>query len=102
MEENQLGTSGVLRATSGNAGKRFKMRQEPQATTRAGKSAEAAIKQIATQKLEAEKDKMREWKQVVMQEVTHELHAMRQAHEEAIKAQRYEFQTERGKVREEF
>ena len=43
MEKNQLGTPGILRATSGNAAKRLKMRQEMRATTRAGKSAEAAI-----------------------------------------------------------
>ncbi len=48
MEKNQLGTPGILRATSGNAGKRLKMRQETRATTRARKSAEAAIKSIAT------------------------------------------------------
>lgn len=59
MEKSQLGTPGVLRATSGNAGKRLKLRQETRATSRAGKSAEATIKNIATQKLHAEKVKMR-------------------------------------------
>ncbi len=84
-ERNQLWNPGILKATSGNAAKRLKMWQT-RATTRAGKSAKAAIKQIATQKLQAEKEKMREWKQVVMQEVAHELHAIRQAHKEAIEA----------------
>ena len=88
IEGNQLGNPGVLRATSGNAAKRWKMRQETRAATRAGKSAEAAIKQIATQKLQTEKERMREWKQVVMQEVAHELRAIRQAHEEAMEGQR--------------
>ena len=36
-----------------------------------------------------------------MQEVTYELHTIRQAHEEAIEAQRYKFQTELEKVRGE-
>ena len=60
MNKNQLGTPGVLRATSGNAGKQLKMRQETRATTKAGKSAEAGINQIATRKLHVEKEKMRE------------------------------------------
>lgn len=77
IEKNQLGNPGVLKATSGNAAKRWKMRQETQTTTRAGKSAEAAIKQIATQKFQTEKERMREWKQVVMQEVARELHGIR-------------------------
>ena len=78
------------------------MRQKTLATTRAGKLAEAAIKQIATQKLQTEKERMREWKQVIMQEVAHELHAIRQAHEEAMEGQRYGFQMELEKVREGF
>lgn len=99
-EEIGLGNHGVLKATSGNAAKRWKMRQETRATTRA-KSAEAAIKQIATQKLQAEKEKMREWKQFVMQEVVRELHVTKKAHEEAMEAQRYGFVMELEKVREE-
>ena len=102
IERNQLGNPGVLKATSGNTAKRWKMRQETRATTRAGKSAEAAIKQIATQKLQTEKERMREWKQVIMQEVARELHAIRQAHEEAMEGQRYGFQMELEKVREGF
>ena len=50
-EKNQSVNPGVLKATSGNAAKRLKVRQETCATTRAGKSAEAAIKQIAAQEL---------------------------------------------------
>ena len=60
------------------------MRQETRATTRAGKLAEAAIKQIVTQKLQTEKERMREWKQVVIQEVAHELHAIKEAYKEAM------------------
>lgn len=100
-ERNELGNPGVLKATSGNAAKRWKMRQETRATT---KSAEAAIKQIATQKFQAEKERMREWKQVVMQEVARELHAIRKAHEEAMEAmeaRKYGFQIELEKVKEE-
>ena len=61
-EKNQLGNVGVLRATSGNATKRLKSR----VTTRAGKSAEAAIKKFVTQELQVEKDKMQGWKENVM------------------------------------
>ena len=50
-EENNLGNPRVLKATGGNAAKRWKMRQETHATTRAKKLAEAVIKQIATQKV---------------------------------------------------
>ena len=91
MNKSQLGTLDVLRATTGNTEKRLMIRQEMRATTRAGKSAEAAIKQIATQKLYIEKEKMREGIQVIMQEVTDELHTIRQANKEAIEAQRYKF-----------
>lgn len=47
-ERNRLGNAGVLKATSGNAPKRLKSR----VITRAGKSAEAVIKQFATQELQ--------------------------------------------------
>lgn len=86
-ERNQSVNPGIAKATSGNAAKRLKVRQKTLATTRAGKSAEAAIKQIATQELQAEKGRMQKWKQIVMQEVERELQAIRQAYEEAIEAQ---------------
>lgn len=100
VERNQSVNLGVLKATSGNATKRLKMRQETLGTTRASKSAEAAIKQIAAQELQAEKGRMQEWKQVVMQEVARELQGIRQAHEEAIEAQRHSFQMKLERVRE--
>ena len=74
--------------------RRLKLRQETRGTTRASKSAEAAIKQIVAQELQAEKGRMQEWKQVVMREVARELQGIRQAHEEAIEAQRHSFQME--------
>lgn len=89
MEKNQLGDPLL-----------FLERPAQMQGTRAWKSAEAAIKQIATQKLHSKKEKMREWIQVVMQEVTHGLHIIRQVYEEAMEAQRYGFQTEIAKVRE--
>lgn len=49
-ERNRL--AGVLRATSGNATKRLKMGQETRVTTRAGKSAEAAIERCWKMPLE--------------------------------------------------
>ena len=85
-----MGNLGVLRATSGNATKRLKSR----VTTRAGKSAQAVIKQFATQELQAKKGKMQEWKENVMQEVARELHVIRQMHEGAMEAQRQNFQLE--------
>ena len=72
---------GVL---SGNATKRLSMRQETRGTTRAGRTAEATLKQIATQEFQAEKGKMQIWKQVIMQEVAHELQAIRKTHEESF------------------
>ena len=99
-KKNRLRSAGVLKATSGNAAKRLRVRQETR-VTRAGKTAEAAVKEIATQELQMEKAQMEEWKQKVMQEVAHELQGMRQAQEEAMEAQRRCFQLELEKVKEE-
>ena len=46
-EKSQTEINGALRPTSGNAAKRLKMRQDTYMTTRAGKTAEAAAKQMA-------------------------------------------------------
>ena len=100
VERSQLANSRVLKATSGNVAKRLKMRQETHVTTRAGKTAEAAIKQIVAQELQTDKGRMQEWKQIIIQEVGHELQAIRQAHEEAIEAQRHGFNMEIEKVKE--
>lgn len=90
-ETNGVGSLGVLRATSGNAMKRLKTR----AITRAGKSARAiTMKQISTEERQAEKGKMKEWKENIMQEVARELHVIRQMHEGAIEAQRQSLQLE--------
>lgn len=59
IKKNQLENPGVFKTTSKNMAKWWKMRQKTQATTRAGKLAEAVIKQIATQKLQTEKKIMR-------------------------------------------
>ena len=100
-ERSQSGNVGVLRATSGNAAKRLKNRQETRVTTRAGKIAEAAIKQIASQELQVEEVRIEEWKQNVMQDVVRELQAMKQTQEEAMEVQRRGFQMELEKVRGE-
>ena len=96
IEKNQSGKLGVLRPTSGNRAARFKLKakQESRVTTRAGKSAEAVIKQFASQELQGEKEKMEGWKAIVMQEVARELQGIRRAQEEAIEAQRQSFQAE--------
>lgn len=68
--------------------------------TGAGKSAEAAIKIFATQKLQVEKDKMLGWKKNVMQEVGRELQVIQLRQEEAMEAQRQSFQMVLERVRE--
>lgn len=93
-EGNQLDNAGVLRASSGNSTKRQKSR----VLTRAEKSAEAAMRQFAAQERQAEKEKMKEWKDKVMQEMTRELHIIRQTHEEEMEAQRQGFQIELERV----
>lgn len=99
-ERNQSAKSGILRAASGNGAKRFKTRQESRVTTRAGnrKSAKAVIKQVASQELQREKEKMQEWKENVMQDVARELQLIRQVQEEAMEAQRLSFQVELERV----
>ena len=96
---NQSENLEVLKATSGNAAKRLKNRQETRVATRASKNAEAAIKQIATQELQVEKKKIQEWKKNAMQ-VAQELHAIKLAQDEVMEAERQSFQIELERVRE--
>ena len=99
--KNQLVSPGVLKATSGNVAKRIRTRQETRTTARLGKTAaETAIRQIATQERQVEKEKMKAWKQMVMQEVAQELQTIRQTHEEAMETQRQNFQMELEGVNE--
>ena len=97
-DRSHLIDMGVFKPTSGNATKRLRMRQETRGTTRtttrASKSAEAVIKQLASQELQGEKEKMEGWKAIIMQEVARELQGIRWAQEEAIEAQRQSFQAE--------
>lgn len=51
VERNRSGNSGLLKAVSGNVARRMGMRQETRVITRAGKTVEAAAKQMATQEL---------------------------------------------------
>lgn len=96
VERSRLGKLRVFRPTSGNAAARFRLKakQELRVTTRAGKFAEAVIKQLASQKLQGGKEKMEGWKANVMQEVARKLQVIRQVHEDAIMAQRQNFQAE--------
>lgn len=94
LERNRPGNTGVLEATSGTAAKQSKMGQETRVTARAGKTAEAAVKHVATQELQ-----MEEWKQEVMLEVAHELQAIRKAQQEAMEVQRRAFQLELERVK---
>ena len=54
-DNSQLIDMGVFKPTSGNATKRLRMRQETRGTARTNKTAEATLKQIATQEFQAEK-----------------------------------------------
>ena len=100
LERNQPPNIGVLKIASGNATKRLKARQDTRVATRATKNAEATIKQIATQQLQAEKARMQEWKKNVMVEVAHELQVMKAAQAEEMEAQRQSFQRELDMVKE--
>lgn len=62
MEKNHELSVGFLKTTSGNVANRLKAKQQTRVITRASKKAEATIKQIATQELQAEKFRMEEWK----------------------------------------
>lgn len=92
------GNPRVLRATSGNGAKR-------QATTRAGKPAEAAVKQLATKELQIEKGQIERgriqgWKQMVMTEVALDLQGIKRAYAEAMEIQGQSFQLELERVKE--
>ena len=90
-EINGLEDLRVFKATSGNATKRLKTC----AIARAGKSAQAIImKQIATEKRQAKKGKMKKWKENIMQKVACELHVIREMYERAMEAQKESFQLE--------
>ena len=99
-DRNQLVDMGVFKPTSGNATKRLRMRQETRETTRAGKTAEATLKQVATREFQAEKGKMQIWKLLIMEEVAHELQAIKRAHVESVEAQRECFRIEMEEVKE--
>lgn len=99
-DRNQLVNMGVFKPTSGNATKRLMIRQETRGITRTCKTAEATLKQIATQEFQAEKGKMQVWKQMIMQKVAHELQTIKQTHKESMEAQRECFQVEMEGVRE--
>lgn len=90
VEKNRFGNAGVLKVASGNVAKRAKMR-ETRIITWTGKTIEAAAKQMATQKLQMKKARMKEWKKKVMGEVAHELHGIKQAQKEAMEAKRQTF-----------
>lgn len=98
VEGNQLVSLKALKATSGNAEKRLRTRQEIRSTTNSGKKTGAATRPRATQERLVEKERMKAWKQVIMQEVEQEMQAIRKGYEEALETQRHEFQTELKRV----
>lgn len=58
IEKSQLANPGIIKITSENVAKQMKIEQKTHVTTRDRKIAEAVIKQIAAQKLYAEKKRM--------------------------------------------
>lgn len=86
IEKNPLKNIKVLKATNKNVAKQQKIKQETWAATRTRKSAETTIMQIVTQKCQTGKKKMQKWKQVVIQEIAHELYDIRQLYKKTIKA----------------
>lgn len=56
------------------------------------------MKQLATQARQVEKEKMKAWKQLIMQEVAEELQLVRQGYEQAMETQRHDFVMELGRV----
>lgn len=64
--------------------KQLKMRQKSQIITGAGKTADAAIKQLVTKEFQIQKPQIEEWKQKVKMEVVLELQNINQAHIKAI------------------
>lgn len=52
------------------------------------------MRQLAAQECQAEKQKMKEWKNNFMQEMARELHIMQQPYGEEIEAQRQDFKIE--------
>lgn len=68
--------------------------------TRASKTAEATLKQMAALELQVEKDRMEEWKENVMQEVAREVQVIKLALEKTWDAQKRGLNLELDTVRE--
>ena len=103
-DRGQLIDWGVFKPTSGNATKRLRMRQETRGTTSTDKTAEATLKQIATQEFQAEKGKMQIWKQMIMQEVAQELQTQKDCFRlemEVVKEQLQEMEEKAARLEKE-
>jgi len=96
-DRSHLIDMGVFKPTSGNATKRLRMRQETRGTTRTSQTAEATLKEIATQEFQVEKGKMEIWKPVILQEVGHQLQTIK----ESAEAQKECFRVEMEELREQ-
>ena len=97
VQGNHWGDLKALKTTSGNAEKRLRTRQETRSTTNSRKTAGAAIKQRSTL---VKKERMKAWKQAIMQEVAQEIEAIRQMYKEALQTQRDNFRVELDRVNE--
>lgn len=99
-DRSDLIDMGVFKPTTGNATKRLRMRQETREPTRDAKTTEATLKLIANQEFQAEKGKMEIWKQVIMQEVGHQLQTMKESAEAQKECFRMEIEELREQVQE--
>ena len=96
VDRSDLINMGVFKPTSGNATKRLRVRQETRGRTRITQTAEATLKQIASQEFQAEKGKMQVWKQMIMKEVALELQTVK----ELAEVQRVEVEVLKGQLQE--
>lgn len=63
----------ALKQTSGTGTKRLRTRQETRSAINLGKTAEVVVKQRGTQERLVGKEKIKVWKQAIMQEVAQEI-----------------------------
>ena len=94
MEKNQLGTSGVLKATSGNAAKRKTKVAETRHGAKERSMSLTALKMIAKQGAD-EKSQLENWKTDLLNKLTSEIAEIHKAHDIAMEAQREELDNQR-------
>ena len=94
MEKNQLGNSGVLKATSGNATKRRTKGAETRHGAKERSTSLTTLKMIAKQGAD-EKSQLENWKTNLLNKLTSEIAEIHKAHNIAMEAQREELENQR-------